>query len=90
MLVITDLVCFMRIALFVNFIAVSTCETEFDYCMKDSTLCDDDGLYKHIAVTSYEDFVIREKLDDDYKEIGTRPKLALEKTENTLGIYPNR
>ena len=90
MLMITDLVILVRIALLVNCIAFTTCESYVDYCMKDKAMCDDDGVYKHIAVNSYEDFVIRDKLDDDYKQISKRPKLALKKTEKMLAKHPNR
>ena len=90
MLVITDVVCLVRIAFFVNVIAFSTCESVPDYCEKDKDMCNQDGVYKHIAVTSYEDYAIRDKLDEDYGLIGISPKVALKETEKTLEKYPNR
>ena len=90
MLMITDTVCLVRMAVFVCFIAFSTCESAPDYCEKDNAMCDEDGVYKHIAVTSYDDYAIRDKLDDDHELIGIRPRAALKKTNQTLAKYPNR
>ena len=90
MLMITDNVSLVRMAVFVCFIAFSTCESAPDYCEKDNAMCDEDGVYKHIAVTSYEDYAIRDKLDDDHELIGIRPRAALKKTDKTLAKYPNR
>ena len=90
MLMITDVVCLVKIALFINFIAFSTCESDPDYCEKDNHMCDNNGLYEHIAMTSYEDYAIRDKLDEDYEFISLRPRLALKKTEKTLEKYENR
>ena len=90
MLVITIVVCLVKIVLFINFIAFSTCESDPDYCEKDNHMCDNNGLYEHIAMTSYEDYAIRDKLDDDNELISIRPTLALKKTEKALAKYPKR
>ena len=90
MLVITNVVCLVRIAFFVNVIAFSTCESDPDYCEKDKDMCNANGIYKHIAMTSVEDYAIRDKLDDDYELIGIRPRVAMKKTEKTLAKYPKR
>ena len=89
MLVMTN-VCLVRMAFFVNCIAFSTCESDPDYCEKDKDMCNENGFYKHIAMTSYEDYAIRDKLDDDNELISIRPTLALKKTEKALAKYPKR
>ena len=92
MLVITDVVCLVRLAVFAVFIVfcAGNIQDDRDYCKKDQDRCDDDGVYKYIAVTNYEDYEIRDRLDDEFELIGIRPKLALKKTEKTLQKYPNR
>ena len=64
--------------------------SEYDFCESDSDHCDQDGLYKHISITSYEDFKIRKELDDDADLIQIRSSLSLSKIEKTINKYPNR
>ena len=92
MLVITDVVCLVRLAVFAVFIVfcAGNIQDDRDYCKKDQDRCDDDGVYEYIAVTNYEDYKIRDTLDDDFELISIRPKLAFKKTEKTLQKYPNR
>ena len=80
MLATTDVVFLVRIVLLLNCIAFCTCESNIDYCEKDNDMCDEYGVYRNIDYTSYEDFALRDKLDDDYSIIRKRPKLALKKT----------
>jgi hypothetical protein len=92
MLVITDVVFLVRFAVLAVFITSCTCsiQDDRDYCKKDQDRCDNDGVYKYIGVTNYEDYEIRDRLDDDLEFIKIRPKLALKKIEKTLQMYPNR
>ena len=64
--------------------------SEYDFCEPDSDHCDKEGLYKHIGITSYEDFKIRKELDDDADLIQIRSSLSLSKIEKTINKYPNR
>ena len=61
-----------------------------DYCEKDRDRCDDEGVYKYMGLTNYDDYAIKDRLDDDYALIGIRPKLGMKKTKKTLNKYPNR
>ena len=61
-----------------------------DFCERDSDHCDQYGNYKHISITSYEDFRIRQELDSDADLIKMRPNLALRKIEKTMRKYPYR
>ena len=71
-----SLVCF---ALY--YFALQTSALEDDFCERDSDNCDQYGNYKHISITSYEDFRIRQELDSDADLIKMRPNLALRKIE---------
>ena len=88
----TAVVClhiFFLVMLLLTFCAGEV-ENDNDYCEKDRDRCDSEGIYKYIGVTNYDDYAIRDKLDDDLELIGIRPKLALKKTEKTLNTYPLR
>ena len=61
-----------------------------DYCEVNSERCDEHGTYKYHGVTSFEDFNIKDQLDDDFELIKLRPKLALKRTEKTLTENPKR
>ena len=50
-----------------------------DYCLVDDSRCDEYGVYKFLDFTSYEDFLIRDRLDDDIELTFTRPLFALKK-----------
>ena len=63
---------------------------ETDYCNVDGTRCDKDGIYKYKWVTGYQDFIVRDIMDDDLELISTEPDQALNRTMNTLERYPNR
>ena len=61
-----------------------------DFSERDSDLYELNGQYKHIDITSYGDFLIRNELDADADLINMRPHLALRKIEKTMKKYPNR
>jgi len=69
--------------------SVQSSASEYDFCEPDSDHCDQEGLYKHIGITSYEDFKIRKELDDDADLIQIRSSLSLSKIEKTINKYPN-
>ena len=58
-----------------------------DYCQVDDSRCDEYGVYKYLDFTSYEDFLIRDRLDDDIEVTFTRPVFALKKANKTLKSY---
>ena len=61
-----------------------------DYCEVNSERCDKHGTYKYHGVTSFEDFNIKDRLDDDFELIKLRPKLAFKRTEKPLKENPKR
>ena len=73
-----------------KFCASSSDNNYTDYCKRNEERCDKDGLYKYMALTSFEDFAIKDILDKDVELIQLRPMIALKATESTLSIYPNR
>ena len=90
MQVVVYVVFLFRISVIIHLVTFITSESAKDYCDNDSDRCREDGVYKYLAVTSYDDYVIRDRLDDDFELIDIRPKLALKKSEKTLKQYPNR
>ena len=77
-------------ALLVFTLCAGKLQNDKDYCEMDRDRCDDEGVYKYMGVTNYDDYAIRDILDDDFELIEIRPKLAVKKTEKTLNKYPNR
>ena len=75
-------------------LCVSVCLSvtlEHDYCMLDGDKCDQQaGVYRQIGLTSYEDWNIRDKLDEDLEFIKIRPRVALKKIEKTLRTFQHR
>ena len=66
-------------------------ETVLDFCEIDQDNCDtSSGVYKHMDFTSYEDFKIKEFLDEDRIIIMQKPQLAVVHANNTLQQYPDR
>ena len=61
-----------------------------DYCEVNSERCDEDGIYKYHKITSFEDFNIKDRLDDDFELIKLRPILAFKRIEKTLEENPKR
>ena len=61
-----------------------------DYCNVDNTRCNKEGIYQYKWATGYEDFILRDLLDDDVETVKTDPMLALEKAINTLLKHPYR
>ena len=71
-------------ATLINFALTEECSE------RDSDHYDLNGQYKHIGITSYEDFLIRNELDADANLINMRPHLALRKINKTMKKYPKR
>ena len=61
-----------------------------DYCLVSQDRCDKDGIYKYKWITSYQDFIIRDKLDSELENIKKDPWLALKRSQQTLETNPNR
>ena len=61
-----------------------------DYCLVDEARCDEYGVYRYMDFTSYEDFLIKDRLDDEIELTSTRPVLALKKANKTFHNYSNR
>ena len=61
-----------------------------DYCLVDEARCDEYGVYRYMDFTSYEDFLIRDRLDDEIELTTTRPALALKKANITFQNYSDR
>ena len=61
-----------------------------DYCLVSQDRCDKDGIYKYKGITSYQDFIIRDKLDSELENIKKNPSLALKRSQQTLETNPNR
>jgi len=60
-----------------------------DYCLVSQDRCDKDGIYKYKGITSYQDFIIRDKLDSELENIKKNPWLALKRSQQTLETNPN-
>ena len=61
-----------------------------DYCLVSQERCDKDGIYKYKWITSYQDFIIRDKLDSELENIKKDPWLALQRSQQTVETNPNR
>ena len=61
-----------------------------DFCNVDKARCSKEGIYQYKWATGYEDFILRDLLDDDVETVKTDPMLALEKANNTLLKHPYR
>merc|ERR1711892_494871 len=60
-----------------------------DYCAVDMERCDKNGIYKYMWLGAYEDFVIRDMLDDQLVNIISEPMLALERSQQMIEPFPN-
>ena len=63
---------------------------ETDYCKVNMGRCDKDGIYKYKWLTGYEDFVIRDLVDDQLENILAEPMTALQRSRDMLKTFPNR
>ena len=63
---------------------------ETDYCKVNMGRCDKDGIYMYKWLTGYEDFVIRDLVDDQLENIMTEPMTALQRSRDMLKTFPNR
>ena len=70
--------------------AASVCGIVSDYCLVSQDRCDKDGIYKYKWITSYQDFIIRDKLDSELENIKKDPWLALQRSQQTVETNPNR
>ena len=70
--------------------AVSVGGIVSDYCLVSQDRCDKDGIYKYKWITSYQDFIIRDKLDSELENIKKDPWLALKRSQQTVETNPNR
>merc|ERR1712106_1124145 len=73
----------------VTFLSQPSDSLETDYCKVDRSRCTKEGIYRYKWATGYDDFVIRDILDDDVETIQSEPWLAAQKSNETLIKYPN-
>ena len=83
-----SVVCIMMLVLVPP--SYSLVDTDPDYCNVDVTRCNADGIYKYKWATAYQDWLLRDRLDTDLETVLTEPQLALQRSQKTLEIYPNR
>ena len=75
---------------FFVFIKYSFAISVTDYCTIDALRCDHDGVYKYKAYTSYEDFLLRNAIDDIIEESKKDPLSSLAKSIVFLEKHPLR
>ena len=83
------MLCVFSIISLLAFLSHPSHSLETDYCKVDRSRCTKEGIYRYKWATGYDDFVIRDILDDDVETIQSEPWLAAHKSNETLIKYPN-
>merc|ERR1712106_252009 len=82
-------VCVVFVLVLVVMLVSSSDGVVTDYCAVDIERCDKNGIYKYMWLGAYEDFVIRDMLDDQLVNIISEPMLALERSQQMIETFPN-
>merc|ERR1711892_1255865 len=82
-------VCVVFVMVLVVMLFTSSDGVVTDYCAADMERCDKNGIYRYMWLGAYEDFVIRDMLDDQLVNIIAGPMLALERSQQMIETFPN-